>query len=147
MGLSVRMGHVLAFEAHAPGAMAQGYPNEPVRLAIPFTPGSASDASRQRMLVGKRVCGGVIPIEVVTWLPDRYAMMKIATALPNRSQPLQQIPNKAKTACRRTRLFLQLQEESRRPGEGSDGGTGIHASQNDRRAFARLTATMRRQSR
>lgn len=84
---------VLAF-GHLPATLAQGYPNKPVRLVIPFPPSGASDilartiadrlgaALKQRVIVDNRPGGGgLIAIELVANSPaDGYALLQIATS-------------------------------------------------------------------
>jgi tripartite-type tricarboxylate transporter receptor subunit TctC len=115
MSLSVRTGQAiaaaLAFAMHLPATHAQGYPNKPVRLVIPFPPSGASDilartvaerlgnALKQRFIVDNRPGGGgLIAIELVGKSPaDGYSLLQIATSFVINPSLYKHLPYNAKT--------------------------------------------------
>ena len=97
---SLNMLTALALVAVANGAAAQGYPDRPIRLIIPFAPGGAADvlvrilanrlpeAIGQQVVIDNRVgAGGLIGTELAAKAtPDGYTLLATGTPhviLPN----------------------------------------------------------------
>jgi tripartite-type tricarboxylate transporter receptor subunit TctC len=92
-------------------ADAQGYPNKPIRLVIPFPPAGASDilartvgdrlgeSLKQRVIVDNRPGGGgLLAIDaVVKSAPDGYSLLQIATSFVINPSLYKKLPYNAKT--------------------------------------------------